>query len=536
MTIYSTSNNIYHELPYAFKMRVYGKDDTIVYENAPTAINKTYSELADYTGLSCVEKDARSFNVITRGAPTVSGYEVSGFTTSNYLEVPYEFSSYDGWTVVLKFKSTSASGTYSLFSSGIGSGTGVNGMDIGVASGKLNFKMTTDGSAWSTITAPSAITANTWYWIRVTFLINSFFQNSFDFSYSTDGTTWTSLGTLTPAARVYGSTTTRIGVYGNRLQNAAGNSTIDLTKCYVNLKSSGTAASWDVHWSPTVVECKELNFSNTVLPWLWQYNSSLKTDRYLENTINNSHTFYESIWPDVTFNGSNKPSFSENGTAWLSSNNQFMTKDLPDLGNVWDIYFRFITSSSVQTGGQQILWIGTGNSENTIWLKAMITNAGTSAYFCTGDGTNVILNNDGVDFQINTNTRYWIRIGSDGTRTYVYTSTTGYDNMSLLKEVQTPTSIPAKTLYIGYSTFTTKAFFKGGLDMKDLQVFKNNEEIWRGYTPTTLEGCIESLDANDTYHCYAINGDDHIKLVSSAEAITKDATNPRYLGDVTATV
>ncbi len=174
-----------------------------------------------------------TYNVDVQGSPTISNGTVSGFTTSNYVQLPTPFNPGTGadWELMLHFKTGA-----------VNTGTGqevfnrcVNthyGFRIGINSSVASFWYTIDAGTSShnfEQAGTYTIAANTEYWIRF-----KFNGSKYTSEISTDGSTWTQ--DISYAATFKITTTTNantLGVNNSKIRPFQGE--IYLKDCYINL-------------------------------------------------------------------------------------------------------------------------------------------------------------------------------------------------------------------------------------------------------------------------------------------------------------
>jgi hypothetical protein len=205
------------------------------------------------------------------------------------------------------------------------------------------------------------------------------------------------------------------------------------------------------------------------------------------------------------------------------STSNYLTVPLGNLGNVWDIYLKFTTSSSTVTGGQKVFALGTAGVSNG-YATAYIANAGTSMWWNIGGF-------DTSTFSISNNTTYYFKVGCDGSKTYAYMSTTGYGSMTLIKEDAVVKSVPEYTLFLGYNTtLDPKGAFKGSIDLSQTYITVDGKMYWSGKNVTSAIGLLPSGVTDDgsaqTWNLFYDNG------VFVADT-TSPMTGYSWCGDVT---
>lgn len=187
------------------------------------------------------------------------------------------------------------------------------------------------------------------------------------------------------------------------------------------------------------------------------------------------------------------------------SSSDYLTVPLGNLGNVWDIYLKFTTSSSTVTGGQEIFTIA-AEGETNGFVYCYVANAGTSLWWNVDDWSTV-----NQLYSISNSTTYYFKVGCDGEKTYAYVSTTGYDSMTLIKEDTVVKSVPEYTLFLGYNTTQDiKGAFKGSIDLSQTYITVDGKMNWSGKNVTSAIGLLPSGVTDDgsaqTWNLFYDNG------------------------------
>ena len=174
-------------------------------------------------------------NYTTYGTPTINTDTgiVSGFSTSNYIYKDFGLSSANSWEINTAFSVTSnTSSKRNILCSMAGTGGVYAGVSFDITSNNyLDMQLGLTTSSYDNITGSFAITPNTKYYLKGTFD-----GSTYEFKYSTDGETYTSIGTISSTAKIYQSVVTRLGIYGNGNSEPLTNGTIYLadTNIYVD--------------------------------------------------------------------------------------------------------------------------------------------------------------------------------------------------------------------------------------------------------------------------------------------------------------
>ncbi len=165
------------------------------------------------------------------GSPTRSNNIISGFSTSNYLKVPYTFNSAIGsqtWEIVGKFKLTTA-----RINPIYGGEAGTYLLDIAVnASNKFHLSLSSNGSSYNIANAKTGshtVAINTNYWVKLEFT-----GSAYILSYSLDGVDFIQDIEIT-SSTVLESTTDLLCLGFRASQYLAGS--IDMSGCYIKINN-----------------------------------------------------------------------------------------------------------------------------------------------------------------------------------------------------------------------------------------------------------------------------------------------------------
>lgn len=207
-------------------------------------------------------------------------------------------------------------------------------------------------------------------------------------------------------------------------------------------------------------------------------NTEITTSKYVLAPYGQNYILTDVVNNEDNFSRIGNVQINKDGIVSGFSRVDYLKTSLNALNSVWDIYLKFTTPSSTVTGGQKILSIGTRDSEYKYGL-IFINNAGTNIYVKTSnDGSNYILTGVNSSNIINGGT-YYIRFGCDGIKSYAYISTTGYESMTLLEEVNIVSTIPTEDLYLGYGPDSqAKGAFMGSIDLSESYIKANGEMTW----------------------------------------------------------
>jgi len=247
----------------------------------------------------------------------------------------------------------------------------------------------------------------------------------------------------------------------------------------------GLSETYEESWQ----SADKVDFSNTVLPWKWQYSTALSTNRYCLMPVNGGQDVTkEFLSPDITKVGS--PTISSDFIVSGFSTSNYLTTSNPSIvgfeANHSTRYFQFTTGSSV-TGdpcfeGQVSIYI------ESSYVKTWDTNtsSGVSLFPCTG------------------NTDYWVKVVINGTsRTYYYkTTNTDWTQCYQSSDFEETTGSQVIIPTIGYASWP--AGFTGTIDLKELKVADSNDNVvWKAVDSVIEHNMYENITELD----YAYNFD-----------------------------
>lgn len=514
--------------PYKFRCRVYGKYDKEFSGVSPTGLDKEYSDLDDYDGLGYTVSKIADVNATRIGNPTISDDGVlSGLSSSNYLklESPFDPSS-NIWEAKLKVRTGNdvTSDNFILHScKGIGDSNRF-GIRIFVDETHFQFSMSVNGTSWGINTGGSyTVLTNTTYWIKVGWNGTQYYLK-----YSTDGITYTDDIVVSSTSGSCPLAYTYIGIFSGQGMNSPWQGSIDLKECSLKTGSQYFPDVWTTVWEGVTYQCTELDFSNTVLPWKWDYKKKLNTKKYALAAENTMVTCYGN-----TLNGTvtGIPQISSSRVvSGFSASNYISLSQASNFGNkTWETNFKIRTGSDITTNQA---YVGTNQSGSGSFIL-IVQNSVFKIYLSSSTSSWDIASGVSGVSTLTANTDYWVKVSFDGSK-YVLKSSTDGTNYTEEITVTSSATLPSFTMTIGCWGGAALFPFAGSVDLPQSYITVDGVEIWRGFDEHTLSGCINgSSDTGGNYYCYAISGDDHVQLVKkTGSVIDTRPTSPRYLGEV----
>lgn len=533
MTVYDVEKNIRQGFPYSFRCRVFGKYDEKFYGTSPNYINKLYSDLTDYDGFNYTAERKVLVNVSQVNNPTISDDGVvSDFAAAKYVycsDNTIVFTS--PWRLTVKF--TTGSTVTSANNNIVGCNVDTYGIRLGWGSSdRLFFFLVSDpaNGGWITTTEHKGtyvVQPNTTYWYRIGWDGSNYYGQ-----YSLDGTTFTN-------DISYASTTTpTYNTYPFRLGNNGANSSypmtgsIDLKECKMETPSQFFPDAWGTVWSgiqstQTVV----YDFSNTVLPWKWDYKNELQTSKYILDTTNQTKTYYgNSI--NGTINGTLTTirAYTPRMSGFSGSNYLTIPTAFMPASNTWEIVWKMRTTT---LNSQQYFF-----GSSTDYFRTVGGELNSSNKFGCGISSN------GTSWDIGwlsgattweANTWYWVKISFTGTMYKLELSTDGENwNLENSRESSTPIYQDSSRSIMFLGTMGSRAtYWHGDIDLKECYIKIGDTIWWRGIKKETVPSMSYGKTIGTTNNVYVINGNESLSAESTSVTRTTDATNPRFLGTVT---
>lgn len=540
-----------------------------------------------------IEKEVKSFNGTVVGNPTLdldTGV-VSGFSNNNYLQLPTAFNpGSDTWEWIIKAQTTDDfSGDWCV----CGATSDQIGVRININENR-KFQFLIGNGTWlntaqsSYYTGSYTVQANTTYWLKCGWTGAEYY-----FEYSLDGISYTRDITA-PISTALSSV---LSVFGTSLASGVWVSwkgSIDLTETYININGvrwwtpikTGTyyGSTFKVHQTlpymfgargvgyydsvvskvPTANEdilltmktydgltetytegigtAGKVDFTGTILPWKWDYNSGLDVSKYC---LMPSGLTYENI--DI---GYKEPNLLYTDTATVSSDNVIsnITRGLYtsqrftfEKEKSFEIFCKVKTGSNVSNIREICvaieptphIFMRIGGSK---WNPVLFVNG------------SVVQGNVG---SVATNTVYYVRLKYfpitqviDGVtysahQAYFETST---DNATWTRQH----TFDLSTYFIGSTSTATsytsildfgaqnvnQELWNGEIYLADCYVKIDGVEVWNGLKPkyVSLPGCTYNFTDDGsaaTLNAFAVQGDKSIVLTPDVEYYGN-----RYLGTV----
>lgn len=525
MTVYSVDKNIYEGLPYKFRCRVHGKYDEEFYNTSPNYTNKEATDLTDYNGFSYTPERKVLVNVTQVNNPTITDDGVvSGCNASNYLKLRDAFlPESSAWEIVWKVKTGSSVTTEQyLFGSSTGFYNTVGGEMN--ASGKFGIGFSSNGSSWDIgwLVCTTTLTTNTWYWLKI-----SFTGTEYKVELSTDGETYTLENSVTSSTPIYQNASTSImhlGTMGDKSKYWQGS--IDLKECSIKTASQYFPDAWTTVWSGIQhTQAIVYDFSNTVLPWKWDYQKQLQTSRYVLDASNQTKTYYgNSIVGTINGTLTTVRAYVPSISGFSNSNYLTMWSAWNVGSSEWKVHFKVITGASTAT--DKYICGQSSSSANMGSPQIAINGTTIKIWLSSNKSSWNIASAVACSIAVEPNTTHDIELKYTGEAYKVLVD--GVEGLSITST--TPVYSGTYPFILGFDHRNTA--FNGSVLLQDSYIEVDGEEVWRGVKKETVPSMAYGKTIGSTNNVYVINGNESLSAESTSVTRTTNATNPRFLGTV----
>lgn len=534
-----------------------------------------------------IEKEVKSFNGTVIGNPTLdldTGI-VSGFSINDYLLITdrqsYGTGTIASFEAVFKIHTPTANNWTT-------SGRVINGtsahddLALDVTSSASTFRfIDADYTNNKLLTVAGALSSDTDYWMKITYD-----GTTLTGYLSTDGISYTQQGSLTRSSSelyITGSPYTM----GSRYDNPAvcvWNGSIDLSETYINVNGVRWWTPIDVatyygqteecykNWPylfgargvgyydsavskvPTANEdilltmknydgltetytegigtAGKVDFTGTILPWKWDYNSGLDVSKYCLMPSGFTYENIDTGDKERHFNVIGSPTIDDSTgiiSGFSTSNYLKLPTAFNPSNNPWEWNLKVTTGNNFSSEpaicgftadqtGVRINISSTGNFVFLVATSSWINIAQTSYYIGT--------------YVAQTNTTYWLKCGWTGTQYYFEYS---LDGVTYTRDITAPVSTAISSVVsIFGTTYANNTWFpwNGSIDFSETYIKINGVETWRGFSKvlSSLPGCTYNFTDDGsatTLNAFAVQGDKNIVLTPDVEYYGN-----RYLGTV----
>lgn len=271
----------------------------------------------------------------------------------------------------------------------------------------------------------------------------------------------------------------------------------------------------DMTYNEAYETAQVLDFSNTVLPWKYEYPSTLITSKFCLAAATN--TQYQNVM-DSVLNSDLTPTASTSiDSDFIATTFGFSVDDtveLPDFNaNNCEVCFK-VKFGSLTSSNSYVIYT---DALGSIWV--------TSARIYLDSYSYTIV-------QATANTDYWFKIITDGVNAKYYYSTDGE-----IYTLGTTKALPSgySSVYQPISLFQNANGAVTNTDLKELYIMNSTgKKVWLGnYDRETMNGCLYGIDDTGsafTAACFVLNGNGRILLLPEAYKDTDFGNDYSYLG------
>lgn len=244
----------------------------------------------------------------------------------------------------------------------------------------------------------------------------------------------------------------------------------------------------------------KVDFSNTVLPWKWDYSTSLSTNRYClmpvgttyDNIVGLDYVYNFDVIGSPTIDNDTFVVSNFSSSNYLKLQNPFNPKN-----NTFEIVFKIKTSSDVNT--LQTIFHTRKNddtNEGRLGFTFRIQNSHFNMAVCLA-GSAWDFNSAGT-YTLIANTDYWIKVVYDGTSYILAYSTDGinYTNDITYTAGYITQDLEKNLIGIYYYNKTDVGnvdIFMGSVDLSETYIKVNGADFW---VPTITETAKQEINAN----------------------------------------
>lgn len=274
-----------------------------------------------------------------------------------------------------------------------------------------------------------------------------------------------------------------------------------------------------------------LDFSSAVLPWKFEYNSSLATSRYclmpvLTDSLGNIIPYQNVVPTDFTYNFDIYGSLHIDNPVMVGLCSGFSLDDFIqskttnplDTGKTFK--FKIITDSDIQS--TQLLL------KQSRYHAMSISNSNLTTY-------NYQTSQEEIVTSLSANTNYWIKIEFLSTSKIISISTDGINYIDYTINDNVYATLGA-TNYLCIGGKLNEGYFKGAIALRETSIEESGIITWEaitvsgGGTPENLYGCLVNttdVDYSRALDCYVIDNDQRIVLTDD-----ENYNDGYYLGTV----
>lgn len=474
-----------------------------------------------------------NYNVI--GSPIVNTTTgvVSGFSTSNYLQLPQAFNPGNNpWEMLFKVRTGSDLQAWQeIFHSSVAPNeSGRYGLSAMIDSGNFELDISTSGSSWiGSDHGTFVLSENTDYWVKIGWNSNEYYLE-----YSTNGADYIRDITYTVSNNLPNLTNSWIGIYRSSDYMYPMLGSIDLSESYIKINGN-------IWWSPMSMSIEAKWLANKSI---YDYSATGLYADTLDFTKSyvgvNDSEYHKYLNPKVCLmpiDGGEEtthlyrrdPNYNISGSVDIDNDliaSNFTTGSyiysnsvLPN-HDTWEYITRFKIISATEKWS---CLLSTDSSESFGFDLGIKNNKITWYIKYQGGSGNSISNQGSGNATISNNTWYWIKFGFNGTKYYSKYSTNGI-NYSLDYEYASETKCTIGSHFnIGTEFRSNEGVFNGYVDLSNTTFSVNNAILWK-LKKEYIPGCLYNYNDDGSEHSFDVYYDSNYTqpiLVSAGESYSE---------------
>ena len=455
---------------------------------------------------------------------------VSGFSTSNYLQLPKAFNPGNNpWEMIFRVKTSSDFSDSKNNITGSNTQSNYQAISCGVSKDHL-FKLgiSVDGSSWNPGYEYGTyyVLQETWYYIKIQFT-----GSHYQLHYSLDGNNYILDIDMISSLPVYQNNTPYlIGL--NKWSTDSDSwypwtGTIDLSESYIKINGN-------LWWLPMSTKDKYKWMANKSI---YDYSATglyADTLDFTKSYVDvNDSEYHKYINPKVCLmpidGGETKTVYSLNATEIGNTNfdiytgisNRFSSVDYLQLpqafnpgNNPWEMIIKIRTASDLQAW-QEIFHSSVAPNNSGRYGISVIVDSGNFELDISTDGSSWIGSDHGT-FVLSENTNYWVKVGWNSNEYYLEYSTNGADYIRDITYTVSNNLPNLTNSWIGiYRNSDYMYPMLGSIDLSESYIKINDEVWWNGansevkehqyiIAKETVNGCLYNYNDDGSEHSFDV--------------------------------
>ena len=421
---------------------------------------------------------------------------VSGFSTSNYLQLPEAFNPGNNpWEMIIKIRTASDLQVWQeIFHSSVApNNSGRYGLSVIVDSGNFELDISTDGSSWiGTDHGTFVLSENTDYWVKIGWNSNEYYLE-----YSTNGVDYTRDITYASSNNLPNLTNSWIGIYRSSDYMYPMFGSIDLSESYIKIND-------EIWWQPTF---SKLISNYVVIGELKIYNGITQQPFTSTNYVNTIPQSFTQVSPTAS------------SWEWVFKIEQYVTSN--QIQCLYSQGRQYETMLSVNASNKLNLVINnTANSTNVVAMAGSTTLVSGNSYWIkarfTGSSYQLLLSTDGKTWRSEASTSSTTKLAATSSENW----------------------------HIGYNYHSKSSYhylLQSKLNLHESYIKVNEEYWWRGIkidSNTFIPGILDTnyLDTGDqvTLNLYDVETDKRTLILNNNRDVTvQNKQYVEYNGEIT---